>query len=329
MDSAELNRREFLKTTTAVAAALSAGALLGNQAQADAPATVPAGGKLPQREYGKKGIKLSVIGLGGIVVMNAEQEHANRAVAQAVERGVNYFDVAPTYGNAEEKLGPALEPFRKNCVLACKTTQREAGKAREELAKSLERLRTDHVDLYQLHALTDVAKDVDVAFGKGGVMETVLEAKKAGQIRHAGFSAHSEAAALAALDRYDFDSILLPVNYATFYRGNFGPKVLAKAKEKGVSVLALKTLARQKWPKDAPERKTYRKCWYQPVTDPKEQELAVRFTLSEPVTAAIPPGEESLFWRAVEIALDFKPLTQEERQQVKALAEKLDPLFQA
>ena len=284
---------------------------------------------LPQRPYGKRGARLSIIGFGGIVVMNAQQPHANLTVARAVERGVNYFDVAPSYGDAEQRLGPALEPYRKDCFLACKTGQRQAEAAKAEFKKSLEHLRTDYFDLYQLHAISDVAKDVDAAFAKGGVMEMLIEAKKSGQVRHVGFSAHSVEAALTAMDRYDFDSILLPLNFATFYEGNFGPTVLAKAAEKGVSVLALKALARQKWPADAPERKQYSRCWYQPLTDPLEQELALRFTLSQGITAAIPPGEESLFWRAVEIASHFRPITQEENGRLKAMAQKLDPLFRA
>lgn len=283
---------------------------------------------LPQRPYGRRGASLSIIGFGGIVVMDAQQDHANQTVAKAVERGVNYFDVAPSYGNAEQRLGPALEPYRKDCFLACKTGQREAAAARLEFRQSLENLRTDYFDLYQLHAIADVAKDVDVAFGKGGVMEMLIEARKSGQVRHVGFSAHSVAAALTAMDRYDFDSILLPVNFATFHKGNFGPTVLAKAAEKGMSVLALKALARQNWPADAPERKQYR-CWYQPLTDPVEQDLALRFTLSQGVTAAIPPGEESLFWRAVEIASDFRPITPEENDRLRTMAQKLEPVFRA
>lgn len=309
-------------------AAFGASAMLNSEARTQEPATNPIGGKLPQREYGKKGVKLSIVGFGGIVVMNAEPEHAARTVAQAVERGVNYFDVAPSYGNAEERLGPALEPHRKSCFLACKTGQRQAAKAREELNESLKHLRTDYLDLYQLHAITDVAKDVDVAFAKGGVMEVLAEARRSGQMRHVGFSAHSVEAALAALDRYDFDSILLPVNFATFYQGHFGPTVLAKAQEKGISVLALKALALQKWPKDTPKPHAYPKCWYQPISDPHEQELALRFTLSQPVTAALPPGEEELFWRAVEIAAKFEPLTADETEQLRGIASKLDPIFQ-
>ena len=106
-----------------------------------------------------------------------------------------------------------------------------------ELKRSLERLRTDHLDLYQLHALNNVKKDVDTAFSKGGAMEVFTEAKKSGQVKFLGFSAHSEEAALAAMERYDFDSVLFPVNFACHYKNGFGPKVIAKAREKGVAIL--------------------------------------------------------------------------------------------
>jgi predicted aldo/keto reductase-like oxidoreductase len=284
---------------------------------------------LSRREYGKTGVQLSVIGMGGIVVMNAEQEHANRVVAEAVERGVNYFDVAPTYGNAEEKLGPALEPYRKNVFLACKTTERRREGAEAQLQRSLERLRTDHFDLYQLHAIADMKKDVDVIFAKGGAMEVFIEAKKAGRVRFLGFSAHSVEAALAAMDRYDFDSVLFPINFACWHKGNFGPQVIRKAQSKGLALLALKAMGRQKWPEGDPQRKQYGKCWYQPLTDRREAELGLRFTLSQPVTAAIPPGEESLFRLALDIAARFKPIAPEEEKELQAIAATLNPFFQA
>ncbi len=284
--------------------------------------------KLPQRAYGDTGERLSIIGFGGIVVSGVEQEQANRLVAEAVEKGVNYFDVAPSYGDAEIKLGPALEPYRKNVFLACKTERRTKDGAAAELKESLQRLRTDHVDLYQLHAISDVRKDVDTAFGKDGAMEAFLEAKKAGRIRYIGFSAHSEEAALAAMERYEFDSILFPINFATFYRGSFGPRVMEAAKSKGVARLALKALARQQWPKDDPTRRQYPKCWYQPLTERDEAKLALYFTLSQPVTAAIPPGEESLFRMAVELAMGFRPVSQQEKQTLQQMAQALNPIFE-
>ncbi len=316
MESGDLSRRTFLKVAAFSTAALAAPtAIAGNAA------------RLPRREYGDTGVKLSVIGMGGIVVRNVEQAHANRLVAEFVERGVNYFDVAPSYGDAEQKLAPALKPYRKESFLACKTTERTREGAERELKQSLERFQTDYFDLYQLHAITEVAKDVDAVFAKGGAMEVFLEAKKSGRIRHLGFSAHSVEAALAAMDRHDFDSILFPVNFATYYKGGFGPQIVEKAKSRGVARLALKALARQKWPEKSPDRAKFPNCWYEPCADPREAKLALSFTLSQPVTAALPPGDEALFRMAVDLAMDLKPITPEETAEVEKLAASLDPLF--
>ncbi len=295
-----------------------------------APAAAPA--RLPRRPYGKTGEQLSIIGFGGIVVSKTEPDHAARVVAEAIERGVNYFDVAPTYGDAEAKLGPALEPYRKDCFLACKTTQRQRGPAAEEFNRSLERLRTGHFDLYQLHCLADVAKDVDAAFAKGGVMEMVIAEQKAGRIRHIGFTAHTEAAALAAMERHDFASVLLPINFCTFLRHGLAARVIAEATKRGMAILALKALARQKWPKDDPNRAKFPRCWYQPLTDHAEAELALRFTLGQPITAAVSPGEEAMLRLALDVGgasapRDIAPLTDAELQRLRALAATLDPIF--
>jgi aryl-alcohol dehydrogenase-like predicted oxidoreductase len=329
-----MRRREFLKKSTIAAGSITASRILHSSSKlaADELQRVSDSknrANLQQREYGQTGVKLSIIGFGGIVVKDAEQQHANRIVADAFEKGVNYFDVAPSYGDAELKLGPALEPYRKNVFLACKTGQRKREGAAEEFKESLKRLRTDYFDLYQLHAITDVKKDVDAAFAKGGAMEVFIEAKKQGQVRYLGFSAHSEQAALAAMDRYDFDSILFPINFATFYKGNFGSMVIATAESKGVTILALKALARQRWPKDDRLRKEYPKCWYQPLTQREEARLGLYFTLSQSVTAAIPPGEESLFRMALDLAMDFKPISAQELEKIKKMTVSLNPIFQS
>ena len=281
---------------------------------------------LPRREY-KNGIKLSIIGFGGMMVKDATAETSAARVAEAVERGVNYFDVAPQYGNAELMLGPALQPYRKDCFLACKTERRDATGVESEMKRSLERLKTDHFDLYQLHAISEVGKDVDAVFAKGGAMEFIDKAKKDGRVRHVGFSAHSVEAALAAMDRYDFDSMLFPLNFATFLKGNFGPQMLEQAQKRGVARLALKAMAKQKWPANHPDRKKYPNCWYEPLTDPAEGELGLRFTLSEPVTAAIPPGDWELFKRAMDYAGRFKPVSEAEKGNLAQMAESLDPIF--
>jgi len=284
--------------------------------------------RVPKRLLGRTGKMLSIIGFGGIVVSEVEQSEANDAVARAIDRGVNYFDVAPTYGNAEDRLGPALKPYRSKSFLACKTHQRGKAEAEKELHESLKKLQTDHFDLYQLHALSKV-EDVEKVFGPDGAMEVFVKAKKEGKVKYLGFSAHSEEAALLAMEKYDFDTVLLPINFVCWYEGNFGAKVVAKAKEREMGILALKSLAFTRIQKG--EDRPYKKCWYRPVPIDNDEmvDLALRFTLSQSTTAAIPPGEPVFFWKAVELAPNYRPLTQAEEEKIRNLAKGVEPIFRS
>jgi len=314
-----MKRRDFLKATAA-GAAVTAGMHLG--------AGAAEGGLVPRRPYGKAGEQLSVIGFGGIVVKDVDQATADRVVADSVARGVNYFDVAPAYGDAEVQLGPALEPYRKDCFLACKTAERTREKAEADFARSCERLRTDYFDLYQLHAITDVEKDVDTGFQAGGVMDMILEKKKAGQIRYVGFSAHSLKAARTALDRYAFDSVLMPVNYAAFMKEGWGPQIFELAEEKGCAVLALKAMAKQRWGEGSSvTRGEFPKCWYEPMATREEAAMGLRWTLAQPVVSAVPPGSEKLYRLALDIAAESIKLSEAENVKLAALAEEADALF--
>jgi aryl-alcohol dehydrogenase-like predicted oxidoreductase len=283
------------------------------------------------RVLGRTGRQLSVIGFGGIVVVGVSQAEANRLVASAIDRGVTYFDVAPSYGNgeAEERLGPALEPYRHRVFLACKTQRRDAAGAQEELEQSLRRLRTDYFDLYQLHAMTRL-EDVETVLGPGGALETFLKAREQGKVRFIGFSAHSVEAAVELLRRFPFDSVLFPFNFATFWAGNFGPQVIAAAQQAGAGLLALKGMARTRWPEGTTrEQRRWSKAWYEPIDDESLAALALRFTLSLPVTAAIPPGHAELWELALRVAQDPQPLTPAEEQRLRALAAQTEPIFRA
>jgi aryl-alcohol dehydrogenase-like predicted oxidoreductase len=308
-----MERRDFMKST--LAGALAAG-------------RVSAKDEIPRRAY-RDGVQISVIGFGGIVVMGHEPPEAARLVSKAIDAGVNYFDVAPSYGDgeAEIKLGNALAPYRKKVFLACKTTRRDAEGARQELERSLERLHTDHFDLYQFHAVTTM-KDVDEILAPGGAAETFTRARKEGKVRYLGASAHSPAAAIALMDRFRLDSILFPVNFVCWEQGGFGPQILEHAKKKGVTRLALKAMAHTKWPEGA-QHPEYPNCWYQPVDTPELARKAVRFTLSQDVTAAIPPGHERLWQMALDAARGFKPLSQSEQAELLASTKGVAPIFNA
>lgn len=314
-----MERRDFLKQATITAAAVAC------TSQANASSATPAS-LIARRTLGKTGEQLSIIGFGGIVVMNAETGAAANIVAEAVDRGVNYFDVAPSYGNAQERLGPALAPYRNKCFLACKTDGRMKNDSRADLEESLKLLKTDHLDLYQFHALTKMT-DLDKVLGPGGAIETMEAARKEGKIRFIGFSVHSAETALAAIDRYNFDTILFPLNWVLFSQANFGPQILKRAQEKKMGILALKSMAKTVWPAEQQHSHPEPKCWYQPAAFPDEASLGLRWTLGHPITAAIPPGDERYFRLAMDVAQSYKPLDAAEEQALLAGARGAEPIF--
>jgi aryl-alcohol dehydrogenase-like predicted oxidoreductase len=258
--------------------------------------------------------------------MNEDPGASSNIVAEAVDRGINYFDVAPSYGNAQERLGPALAPYRKNCFLACKTEGRMKDDSRAQLEESLRLLKTDHVDLYQFHALTKMT-DLDKVLGPGGAMETMEAAKKEGKIRYIGFSVHSAETAVAAMDRYNFDTILFPLNWVLYTQAGFGPQILKKAQEKKMGILALKGMAKTVWSADQKENHPEPKCWYQPAAFPDEASLGLRWTLGHEITAAIPPGDERYFRLAMDVAQNYKPLESHEEQALLAGGHGVEPIF--
>ena len=312
-----MERREFLKQAAVTAAAVAA----SSQMQAKTP-----NNPIAKRTLGRTGEQLSIIAFGGIVVMDESTGDSKNIVAEAVDRGINYFDVAPSYGNAQEMLGPALAPYRKNCFLACKTEGRMKDDSRKQLEESLKLLQTDHVDLYQFHALTKMS-DLDKVLGPGGAMETMEAAKKEGKIRYIGFSVHSAETAVAAMDRYNFDTILFPLNFVLYTQAGFGPQILKKAQEKKMGILALKGMAKSVWPEDQKKDHPEPKCWYKPAAFPDEASMGLRWTLNHPITAAIPPGDERYFRLAMDVAQNYKPLEPHDEQALLAGAQGAEPIF--
>jgi len=282
---------------------------------------------MPKRLLGKTGVRLSIIGLGGIVVMNEIPEKAEKLVHESIEAGINYFDVAPSYGDAELKLGPALKSWRNKVFLACKTGQRDKNSAWEELQKSLQRLQTKYINLYQLHGLT-TEKDVETALGKDGAIEAFFQARKEGIIKYIGFSAHSPKAALKAMREFDFDTILYPINFVTHFRSHFEEEMLSEAKKRNLGILALKAMAKQQWSKDT-DRKQHPKCWYQPIDEPELAKLALYWTLAQGITAVLPPADEQVYRNALKFAPEYRKLTKPETNKLKQIAADLNPIFSA
>ena len=281
---------------------------------------------LPKRPLGKTGFNVSIIGMGGIVVMNETSDHAGQIVSDAVEKGVNYFDVAPSYGDAELKLGPALKPFRKDVYLACKTGNRTYSGAMEELKKSLENLQTDYFDVYQLHGLIDIEKDVKAALGKDGAIKAFVEAKKNGIIRNIGFSAHTPAAAITAMTEFEFDTVMFPVGFSTHFDGNFEGEVLALAARQNLGIIGIKAAARRKRQENA-AKMPHQKCWYEPFYDPEIVELALNWAISQNISLTIPPCEEGLFRLFLKFAPNCRKLTEAQLKRLETIASADEPIF--
>lgn len=268
---------------------------------------------------------VSRVAFGGVIVSSERQEDANNYVAEAIDAGINYFDVAPTYGDAEEKLGPALRGKRKDVFLACKTEDRTRKGSQALLEKSLRNLETDYFDLYQLHAVYNLA-DVERTFGPNGSFETYLKAKEQGYIKHIGFSAHSTEAALALMEYYDFDSIMFPFNFVSLLKNDYGSFVLKKALEKKMGIIGIKSMAQSvKQPSDSIH---HPKAWYHPIEDYELAEKAVKYTFSRGIDVIVPPGDISHFRWALQIMKGFdQPLSEEGLLELSRVANETVPLF--
>jgi predicted aldo/keto reductase-like oxidoreductase len=318
-----MKRRAFLKT---VGGAAGVAAIAGPQAFA-AEETPQRSQGLPRRALGRTGQTLPVVGFPGLALIHDDQEKCTTAIHSAFERGLNYFDVAPAYGEGkcETRMGIGLQGLeRSKYFLACKTKKRDKEGCREQLEDSLKLLKTDHFDLYQLHHLVRPA-EVKQALGPGGAMETILKAKEEGKIKYIGFSAHTTKAALEALKGFKFDTVMFPINFVEYYTRDYGKEVLALANEQGAGVIAIKPLSWGTWPAQA---KKTREWWYRSVEEPQDIELAMRFALSQPgVVTGIPPSFVDLLDRTIEAAKAFKPLDAAATGKLKEMAANRDSIF--
>jgi predicted aldo/keto reductase-like oxidoreductase len=222
-------------------------------------------------------------------------------------------------------MGPALKALdRSKIFLGCKTKARDAEGARKELERSLERHKVDHFDLYQMHHLVTL-DEVNKAFAKGGAIETFLKARDEGKIRWIGFSAHSTKAALAALEKFNFDTVMFPISFAEYYLRDFGKAVLDAAEKRGSAVLAIKPLCMGAWPEGV---KRTRDWWYRTTETPEEVSLALRFSLSlKGVVAGIPPAWIDLLDKIIVAAKELRPATAADRDQLREFTKKCESVF--
>ena len=281
---------------------------------------------MEKRTLGRTGQRSTIVALGGaIFIGKPEERDANAFIKLALDHGVNHVDVAPTYGDAEVKLGRWVREYRKNIFLACKTTSRTGKGASEELRRSLERLQTDYFDLYQLHAL-DKPEDLETTLGPDGAIQAILEAKNQGLVKHVGITSHNPVNIMKALKSFEFDTVLLPVNCvlkAHSQPENDYEPILALAKEKELGVIAMKAIAKGPWPN---EKKPY-KTWYQPFDTQREIDEALWFTLSQDVTTATTSSDIRLATMTIEAAERFAPMSEEKQRDLVSKASSFKPLF--
>ncbi len=277
-----------------------------------------------KQRFGRTELMISPVVYGAIIHMNESPETTQEYIDEAIAAGVKYLDVAPSYQDAEKLMGPAIERNRKDIVLACKTTERSAEGSKRELLKSLEHLHTDHFDVYQIHSLTSLA-EVDELFGPGGAMETFLWAREQGLIRYIGMSVHNEMAALEAMKRFDFDTILFPMNWALGLTTGWGDAIAEEVKASDKGLLAMKTLAHRLWREG--EERPFPKSWCRTYnTEGDDVKLAIasmKYGFSKGAHTQIPPGDIDHFrfmLKHIDDVLD-NPLTDEDLDFLRKEAE--------
>lgn len=273
---------------------------------------------------GKTGMSVSRIAYGGIVSTMGDytnytfpgdgQQASDQYVQLALDAGINYFDVAPAYGDAREKLGNSLRGNREKIILACKTLFRDYDSAARDYEQSLRLLHTDHFDVYQLHALCNEG-DVEKAFATNGVMRLMEQLRKDGT--HIGITAHSEGAALKALSLYDFETLMFPFNWQMNMAVGYGSRVLEEAHRKELGILSMKSMIERGF-RDESERQRWPKSWCKPF-DPKTEAglllAAIKYSRAMGVDTIIPAGDIEHFRFALEHENEIwdEPLSSQEK----------------
>lgn len=286
-------------------------------------------GALPMqyRRLGRLGHMSSVLMYGAAALGSVTQEEADASIAYALEHGINHFDTAASYGEAEVRMGPAMSRCKRErgaeIFLATKTDERERDRAKAQIHRSLERLQVDRVDLIQLHAIGDMA-ELDKATGRGGALEAAVQARDEGLVRAIGITGHGHQAPvvhLEALRRFPFDAVLTPYNFVLYanpdYRRAFDA-LAAECAAADVALRIIKAVARGPWAEGAARRYA---TWYEPHDDPARIDEAVWFALSRPeITAIAGPGDIHLLPLVIDATERFEAMDPGRAQALVATA---------
>jgi aryl-alcohol dehydrogenase-like predicted oxidoreductase len=277
---------------------------------------------MQKRKFGRTNHMSTAAIFGTAALFNGTPEMTDKAMGYILEAGVNHIDIAPGYGKAEELMGPWIEQTRDQFFLGCKTQLRTKAEAAKEIRRSLYKLHTDRFDLHQLHAVTSF-EELDQVTGVGGALEAIIEAKEEGLTDYIGITGHGNQAPmvfLEALRRYDFDSVLFPINFVQFGFSEYKEKTLELLKvcrEKEVGVMIIKAVAARPWG----EREHTYNCWYEPFDTPEMIQKGVDFTLSQNgVTGLCTTGDITILPMFLEACENFNPMDKNTQNELIASA---------
>jgi predicted aldo/keto reductase-like oxidoreductase len=283
---------------------------------------------MDNRRFGRTGHLSTIAVFGAAAFWEIDQARADRTMELIIEHGLNHIDVAPSYGQAEERVGPWLAHGRKRFFLGCKTMERTKDGAAAELRRSLQKLQTDHFDIYQIHAITTM-EELDMVTRSGGALDAIREARETGLTRFIGITGHgmdSPAIFLEALKRFDFDSVMFPLNFIQVanpvYRQH-AEELLRQCRAKDVGTLIIKSITRGPWG----ERPKTHNTWYRPFEDAEHIQLAVNFVLSQDVTGICTAGDTTVLPLVLEACEHFIPMDIQAQEALIASAGQFEPLF--
>ncbi len=283
---------------------------------------------MEKRTLGRTGHESTVAIFGAAAFGGLKQEKADAVMEMVISHGINHIDVAPSYGDAELRLGPWMPRERNRFFLGCKTTERTRTGAAAELRRSLERLQTDRFDLHQLHGVTTM-DELDKVTGSGGALEALIEARDEGLTKFIGITGHGVDAPevfLEALRRFDFDTVLFPINFVQFtnpkYRKN-AEELLRQCRAKDVGTMIIKSITKSSWG----ERKPTHHTWYEPFSDPETIQECVNFVLSHDVTGICTTSDINLLRIVLDACEKFTPCNEGDRDALVEKAAGIEPLF--
>jgi aryl-alcohol dehydrogenase-like predicted oxidoreductase len=283
---------------------------------------------MPTETFGRTGHRSTRTIFGAAAFSDVTQAEADRTMELLLRFGVNHIDTAASYGDSELRLGPWIEQHRAGFFLATKTGERTSQAAYDEIRRSLERLRVDQVDLIQLHNLVDPA-EWETALGPGGALEAAIRAREEGLVRFIGVTGHGTTVAAMhtrALERFDFDTVLLPYNYPMMqnpiYAADF-EELLARCRERGVAVQTIKAITRAPWS----GRPQTAATWYEPLRDPVAIDRAVHWVLGRPSVFLNTVGDIGVLPMVLDAADRFRGSPSDEAMRKIAEQQAMEPLF--